>query len=82
MLFLVDGEYMENLPVAEAVAFNVVKEIKAGANLGIFDRQLAKIGYLVFNSHNVPEIPINVTTLPNDGLRESMILNIKRGSKT
>ena len=64
------------MTIPEAVVYDVVKRIKAMANLGVYERQLPKIGYFKFNSHEVPEIPITVITYPNDSLRENVVIKI------
>jgi hypothetical protein len=50
------------------VAFDVVKRVKSMANLDAGNRELAKVGHLIFENHDVPEIKISVTIYPIDGL--------------
>ena len=77
VLFWMDGGYLEYMTVTEAVAFDVVKRIKSMAKLDATDRELAKVGHMIFKNHDVPEIKIPVTTYPIDGLWEDVVLNIK-----
>jgi len=77
VLFWMDGMYREYMTVPEAVAFDVVKRIKFMAALNVTDRELAKVGYMIFNNHDVPGTKISVTTYPIDGLWEDVVLNIQ-----
>ena len=47
------------------------------ANVGTDDRELAKVGHLIFENHDVPEVKISVTAYPIDGLWEDVVLNIR-----
>jgi len=77
VLFWLDGVYREYMTVPEAVAFDVVKRIKSMANFDAKNRELAKVGHMIFKNHDVPEIKISVTTYPIDGLWEDVVLNIQ-----
>jgi type II secretory ATPase GspE/PulE/Tfp pilus assembly ATPase PilB-like protein len=76
VLFWMDGAYREYMTLAEVVAYDAVKRIKTLANLDGGDRQLAKVGHLIFENNDVPEIQISVTTYPIDGLWEDVVLGI------
>ena len=77
ILFWMDGLYREYMTVQVAVAFDVVKRIKSMANLDVEDRQLAKVGYMIFENEDIMEIKIAVTIYPIDGQWEDIILNIQ-----
>ncbi len=62
VLFWMDGVYREYMTLTEVVAYDVVKRIKSMANLDTSDRELAKVGQLIFKNHEAPEIKISVNT--------------------
>lgn len=43
-------------------------------NLNDSDRELAKVGHMIFKNHDVPENKISVTIYPIDGLWEDVVL--------
>ena len=77
VLFWMDGDYLEYMSLAETVAFDVVKRIKFMAILDASDRQLPKVGYILFKNDDVPQTKITVTVYPIDGLWADVVLSIQ-----